>query len=292
GFVAPPTDAATFETVFTSTSGSTMTKSLNVSAGNTVEHSNVLSEFFLLNTSAIGSMTIQASSPDAHVYSALVAGTTQSGGVPVIEASQFSSATGTSQPVHYDGMEQSTDPTRGTRWNLYIQETSGQSGKVRISIYESGNRSTPIVEKDFPVASSTSLALETVFAAVGLESELRRKDRTGVLCVLRPVDGNAVITASAIEIDNTTGAAQVHPLEPGTGLTTSLVTVKTLAGQGGDANGDGTVTVSDIFYLINNLFAGGPGPVGSGDANGDGTVSVADIFYLINHLFAGGPAPV
>lgn len=58
----------------------------------------------------------------------------------------------------------------------------------------------------------------------------------------------------------------------------------------GDANGDGNVTVSDVFYLINNLFAGGP-PAISGDANGDGTVTVADVFYLINFLFAGGPAP-
>jgi large repetitive protein len=30
----------------------------------------------------------------------------------------------------------------------------------------------------------------------------------------------------------------------------------------------------------------------SGDADGNGTVDVADVFYLINFLFAGGPAPV
>ena len=59
----------------------------------------------------------------------------------------------------------------------------------------------------------------------------------------------------------------------------------------GDANGDSVVSVSDIFYLINSLFTGGPAPIGSGDANGDNTVSVSDIFYLINYLFAGGPPP-
>ena len=58
----------------------------------------------------------------------------------------------------------------------------------------------------------------------------------------------------------------------------------------GDTNGDGTVSVPDIFYLINYVFAGGPPPV-AGDANGDGQVSVADVFYLINYLFAGGPVP-
>lgn len=64
-----------------------------------------------------------------------------------------------------------------------------------------------------------------------------------------------------------------------------------IGGQKGDANGNGSVGVDDIFYLINTLFAGGPPPVGPADVNGDGQVSVADIFYLINYLFAGGPAP-
>jgi sugar lactone lactonase YvrE len=59
----------------------------------------------------------------------------------------------------------------------------------------------------------------------------------------------------------------------------------------GDVNGDGSVSVADIFYLISNLFAGGPAPIGSADVNGDGSVTVADIFYFINYLFAGGPAP-
>jgi CSLREA domain-containing protein len=61
---------------------------------------------------------------------------------------------------------------------------------------------------------------------------------------------------------------------------------------GGDVNGDGAVNVSDIFYLINFLFAGGPVPIGEADMNGDGAVNVSDVFYLINTLFAGGPAPV
>lgn len=61
----------------------------------------------------------------------------------------------------------------------------------------------------------------------------------------------------------------------------------------GDADGDGQVNVSDVVYLINYLYKGGPLPIPleSGDANNDGVINSADIVYLINYLFAGGPSP-
>jgi hypothetical protein len=56
----------------------------------------------------------------------------------------------------------------------------------------------------------------------------------------------------------------------------------------GDASADGSVTVSDVIYLINYLFKGGPPPqcpptpyLTCGDANGDGKVTVSDVVYLI-----------
>ena len=63
-----------------------------------------------------------------------------------------------------------------------------------------------------------------------------------------------------------------------------------------DANGDHVIDPSDIFFLVNYLYLGGPAPMGdtgldSGDANGDGVVDPADIFYLINYLYLHGPAP-
>jgi len=64
-------------------------------------------------------------------------------------------------------------------------------------------------------------------------------------------------------------------------------------GLSGDVDGDGDRDVSDVFYLINRLFAGGPLAIGWTDVNGDHEYGdVQDIFYLINFLFAGGPAPV
>jgi CSLREA domain-containing protein len=59
----------------------------------------------------------------------------------------------------------------------------------------------------------------------------------------------------------------------------------------GDADGDGSVTLADIFFVINHLFAGGPVPPGLANVDGDADLSVGDAFYLINALFAGGPAP-
>jgi hypothetical protein len=60
----------------------------------------------------------------------------------------------------------------------------------------------------------------------------------------------------------------------------------------GDANGDGVVDVSDVFFLINYLFGGGAAPAGRADVTGfNGSVDISDVFSLINYLFAGGQAP-
>lgn len=61
----------------------------------------------------------------------------------------------------------------------------------------------------------------------------------------------------------------------------------------GDADGSGTVTISDAVLLINYIFAGGPAPnpLLSGDADCSGSVTISDAVYLINYIFAGGAAP-
>jgi hypothetical protein len=62
----------------------------------------------------------------------------------------------------------------------------------------------------------------------------------------------------------------------------------------GDANADGSLTVSDVVYLVNYLFKGGPipKPYEAGEANCDGKITVSDVVYLVNYLFKGGPPPV
>ena len=61
----------------------------------------------------------------------------------------------------------------------------------------------------------------------------------------------------------------------------------------GDANGDRTVDVGDIVFLVSHIFLNGlcPCPNETGDATGDGLFNVGDVVYLVNHIFRGGPGP-
>lgn len=61
----------------------------------------------------------------------------------------------------------------------------------------------------------------------------------------------------------------------------------------GDANGDGSINIADIVFLVAYLFKGGPAPspLWKADVNGDCKVTIADIVYLVSYLFKGGPPP-
>lgn len=66
----------------------------------------------------------------------------------------------------------------------------------------------------------------------------------------------------------------------------------------GDCDGDGRVTglVTDVVFLLNHSFSGGPAPpcIAACDVDGDGTVlgTVTDAVYLLTFNFLGGPPPV
>ncbi len=66
-------------------------------------------------------------------------------------------------------------------------------------------------------------------------------------------------------------------------------------GMRGDINGvDGeTPNVSDMTYLIDNLFRGGPVPACPEEADivVDGNANISDLTKLIDFVFRGGPAP-
>ena len=68
------------------------------------------------------------------------------------------------------------------------------------------------------------------------------------------------------------------------------------AAKAGDANGTGgTPNLTDIVYLVNYVFKGGPAPSPScrGDANASGgNGNLTDVIYLVNYVFKGGLAPI
>ncbi|MFH2056818.1 MAG: M28 family peptidase [bacterium] len=61
----------------------------------------------------------------------------------------------------------------------------------------------------------------------------------------------------------------------------------------GDANGDGSVNLSDVIFLIYYIFQNGPAPdpLAAGDADCDGLVNIADAVYLLRHVFKDGLPP-
>jgi hypothetical protein len=62
----------------------------------------------------------------------------------------------------------------------------------------------------------------------------------------------------------------------------------------GDVNVDGVLNASDIIYLVNYVFKGGPAPLpcaAAGDVNCDGQVSSADIIRDVLYIFKGFDPP-
>jgi len=97
---------------------------------------------------------------------------------------------------------------------LLLNEVGGASGFINVRLYEAGNRSRPIAEKDMQVSANQQLKLDTIFSAVGLDSPDRRKDRTNVELVVTATAGSARVAASAVSIDNKTGDTKMFALAP------------------------------------------------------------------------------
>ncbi len=62
----------------------------------------------------------------------------------------------------------------------------------------------------------------------------------------------------------------------------------------GDLNIDGQTNLSDLIWLVNYVFKGGPPPdpeLWIGDVNADCKVNLADIIYYVNYIFKSGSQP-
>lgn len=61
-----------------------------------------------------------------------------------------------------------------------------------------------------------------------------------------------------------------------------------------DGDPENRIAVSDLTYLVNFLFQGGPEPPCNEEADftdGSDIVTLADLVYLVSYLFRGGPPP-
>ena len=62
----------------------------------------------------------------------------------------------------------------------------------------------------------------------------------------------------------------------------------------GDADGNGMLNISDVVYIINYIFNGGPSPIPlpiTGDVNCDRETNISDAVFMINYIFNNGPEP-
>ena len=61
----------------------------------------------------------------------------------------------------------------------------------------------------------------------------------------------------------------------------------------GNVDGNGTLDLGDVFYLIAYLYKNGPAPVPlqAGDADSSGGIDLGDVLHLISYLYKNGPAP-
>jgi len=128
-----------------------------------------------------------------------------------------SAASSSQRPLSLDGLEQSVDPSRGSRWMLLLNEVGGASGVINVRLYEAGNRSRPIAEKDYSVSAKQQLKLDTIFDNLGLASADRKKDRTNVEVVVTASSGSARVAATAVSVDNKTGDTKMVALVPAVG---------------------------------------------------------------------------
>ncbi len=227
GLAAGSASPATFTLTYNDLErGGSTARTVVVDPRKTREYQNVLEELFGVPAGARsqGPLFVEVTGNGtvyAKVYSDLEAGTLGDG-FPVVSIPSDGLTGGPSQkPLAVDGLEQSVDKARGTRSNLILNEVLGQPVTVTVRLYEAGNRSRPIAEKDIALQALEKVQLSTVFTGLGLEASDRLKDRTNVECVVTWKSGAGLVSAIVTTIDNQTGDTRNSSLAPSGGVPAS-----------------------------------------------------------------------
>ncbi len=102
------------------------------------------------------------------------------------------------------------------------------------------------------------------------------------------------VTANAdgLNPDEYIGRIDISSNDPDEPLVTVPVFLTVTGCIPGDANGNGDVGPSDLVFLANYLYLGGPEPTPCGDVNGDCNITSSDLVYLSEYFYHGGPAPL
>jgi len=227
--VAPPGSPSTFYATLLDAGGATTgaKQTINLAGGATKSYADVIKDLFG-KTSGSGSVFVEPPS-GGKVYAVLEptvmgSGAASPSALPLLTTlgeALTSAASSAQRPLFYDGVEQSVDATRGSRWLLVLNEVSGASGLLNVRLYEPGNRTSPIATKDVLIAPFQQMQLDTVFGALGLDAADHRKDRTNVEVVVTALGGAARVAAMAVSIDNATGDTKTYVLAPTVGSGTS-----------------------------------------------------------------------
>jgi hypothetical protein len=209
---------------------------VDVPIGQTMQIANVMEQVFFipLGTVAQGSIIIDAANGGtvvARLVSSNGASTSLAGSaLPVITTSSealTSARAGMQRPVSFDGLEQSTDPTRGRKWDVLLTEISNGASTLTVRLYEAGNRTSPIAQKIVALLPMQQKRLSTIFSYMDLDTDQRRKDRTNVQVVIAPLSGNGTVLAVALGTDSRTGDSAAFLLTPSGGVPATGVTKPT-----------------------------------------------------------------
>ena len=142
-------------------------------------------------------------------------------GFPVIAIpSDGLTGAGSTTPIYVDGIGQSIDAARDTRTNLILNEVLGKPMIVTVSLYEAGNRTTPIVEKEITLGPLEKVQLSSVFSdsVIRASTADKAKDRVNVRCTVSPKSGDGLVGAVVTTIDNQTGDTRNMQLTPNGGI--------------------------------------------------------------------------
>jgi hypothetical protein len=215
---------ATFDLTFRSATGApAKTARVEVAARGTHVIENVLEDVFGVpkGTKAYGTLSVDAS-PNGHVQCKVFSNApegTLGDSFPIFTIGDVGATGGASdrRVLTADSLEQSIDLARGTRSNLILNEVLGQPVRVRIRLYEAGNRTYPIAQKDVDLPAFGFQQLSTVFEQLGLgdkDGQTRLKDRTNALCTVEAIGGEGLAIATITLIDNKTADTKNFSLQP------------------------------------------------------------------------------